>query len=318
MNARTVDLLAAFDPISNVQRVPTGVMGVHRSPSLAQGIERFLARYRKTNFGWYIAQQYARHGMPFPVPLYKRDLWVIKAYMMRVDPSKYWNETISDAYHIAQRSHGVAIGDMMLKTHILAMSRAGTVEEQIKMIAERVGCSTDLVEAYECLFFNILDRRMDAIYITQEVYPETRIVEFHENYLHSAALIDLVKRSGFNTRDPDYASYLLGIGDQSYLAKIASRPDRESELTKYMMGNGLMLTRANLLNQRSIGMTRVSNLLAASRQGGTQADVPVMEGLVSNLASELTSALHLGQEQTAELMRQDAASLTLDVESDVS
>lgn len=313
MNARTIDLLSAHDPSSRVLRVPTGQLSVWNSSSLAQGVERFLARYRNTNFGWYIAGQFAHYGTKFPVPLYKRDQWVFKAYLMRADPKNHWDETISDAFHIAQRTKGVGIGDTMLKTTILSMSQGENVDDQIKRIAGHLGLPVALVEAYECLFYNVLDRRADAVYITQEVYPETRLVEFSDSYLQSATLVDLIKRSGYNNRDINLSSYLLGIGDQSYLAKIAARPDRESELTKYMMGNGLMLTRANLLNQRSVGMSRVSTLLAASRQSGTQTERPVMDGLINNLASELSAALYMSQEQTAEMMRQDAAMTTVDV-----
>lgn len=314
MDAHTIDLLAAHDPASRISRMTTGVMTTTQSPLLSQGLARFLARYQKPNFGWYIACQFANNGIRFPVALHLRDSWVIKAYCMLVDPDRFRDDTIIEAFHISQRSHGVNIGDIMMKTHILSMSHDGdSVEEQIKSIANSIGCSPDLVEAYECLFYNVLDRRRDNIYMTHEVYPETRFVEMSDNYFQNATLLDLIKRSGFNHRDLDLSAYLLGIGDQSYLAKLASRPDRESELTKYMMGNGLMLTRANMLNQRSVGMTRAASLLAASRQGGTQSEVPAMEGLASNLAEELHLAMAESQEATAALMRQDAAGALIEV-----
>jgi hypothetical protein len=116
----------------------------------------------------------------------------------------------------------------------------------------------------------------------------------------------LIKRVAYNHRDMDLTAYLAGLGDHTYLRRVAASEDRESELTRYLMGNGLILAHTSLLNQRSIGMSRVSTLLAASRQGGADQEEPTLGGIVPMYSQAFKRALESNQSVVMHQMRMDA------------
>jgi hypothetical protein len=156
------------------------------------------------------------------------------------------------------------------------------------------------------LYFNVIDRHKDALYLAREVYPDTRLVEFDENYMRNSKYADLIKRVGYNHRDMDLTAYLTGIGDHRFLKKLSASDDRESELTRYLMGNGLILAHSNLLNQRSVGMSRVSNLLAASRQSGADQEEPTIGGIAPLYSPAFAKALEYNQQGVLKQMRINA------------
>ena len=88
MDARTIDILSALDPGSTLPHGPLGptIKSRRWSPLHDAARDRFLSKYIRTNFGWYISLQFANHGMDFPHALCGRDLWVYKAWKFHTDP----------------------------------------------------------------------------------------------------------------------------------------------------------------------------------------------------------------------------------------
>ena len=316
MDAKTIDILTALDPSSRIPKVTVAGARAKQpgSPLHAQAMEAFLSMYARLGFGHYIANQFATRRLPFPIPMTKRNAWVFKAYLMKLDPFQFHNKHISDAFHMAHSSSDMPQLGGGLKA--LLMSFDGNLpSDHISRVASRTGIPRDTVEAFEALHYNVLDRRMDAMYISNEVYPNTRIVEFDDAYFQNSSLGDLLKRAGYNYRDLDLTAYLLGIGDRTYMAKIAASDNREAELTKHIMGNGLILSRTNLLNQRSVGLSRSSTLLAASRQGGTTAEEPTLSVVSGGFGKQLKDAVSMAQSNTVRMMRADAGYPIIDIPS---
>jgi hypothetical protein len=75
----------------------------------------------------------------------------------------------------------------------LLLARDVTVQEACK----RTGLNAEAVCTYEKLFFNVLDRADDGLFVTNLVYPDGRIPEFFDNYTDNASLGSLLKRAGF-------------------------------------------------------------------------------------------------------------------------
>jgi hypothetical protein len=156
------------------------------------------------------------------------------------------------------------------------------------------------------LFFNIIDRKNDALFISHEVYPGTRFVEFQETYFTHTSIRDMVRRAGYNHRDTHMTAYLIGIGDRKFVGDLAGRPDREEELSKHFMGNGLIMARANLLNHRSIGLSRATTLMAAARQGGQNVTEHPMSSLVDSFTAQVSHVKRITQDGYDRQLRMDA------------
>ena len=308
MDARTIDVLSALNPESQLPKVPLGPLIKDRrwSPLHDRARDRFLSKYIRTNFGYYIALQYANRNLPFPIALFGRDLWVYRAYLMRLDPWKYYDQHILEAYHLAHYVKDVPHLSQVLKACLLSFKKDCSPQEHLLAVQKKTGVPYKTLEAFEVLFYNVIDRREDALYLAHEVYPDTRLVEMDENYLKNSTHADLIKRVAYNHGDMDLTSYLAGLGDHSYLKKLSARDDRETELTRYLMGNGLIMAHSSLLNQRAVGMSRVSNLLAATRQSGRDMEEPSVGGIVPVYSSAFKVALEANQQGVMQQLKDDA------------
>ena len=316
MDAHTIDVLSALNPESPMPGVlgPTGAMAKDRrwSPLHDAARDRFLSKYIRMNFGYYIALQFANRGLPFPVVMMGRDQWVFRAYLMRLDPWENFDRNVAEAYHLAQFVKDSPNLGQHLKALLISFDADSTPVSHLTEVSRRTGVPYDTIDAFETLFFNVIDRREDALYLAREVYPDTRLVEFDENYLRNSTHADLIKRVAYNHRDMDLTAYLAGLGDHTFLKKLAASENREAELTRYLMGNGLILAHTSLLNQRSVGMNRVSNLLAASRQGGKEAEEPTVGGISPLFSGAFEKALAFNEQQVIRQMRADEGQI-LDV-----
>jgi hypothetical protein len=308
VNACTIDILAALNPESTIPRTTLAMMEKDRrwSPLHDAARDRFLSTYVRTNFGYYIASQFANRRLPFPITLMGRDQWVFKAYMMKLNPWANFDRHIAEAYHLVHYVKNATNLGQHLKAMMLSFKDHHTAEEHLMAVHKMTGVPLATLDAFEILFFNVIDRRADALYLASEVYPDTRIVEFDENYMRNSTHADLIKRVAYNHRDMSLTAYLAGIGDHSFLKKLAASEDREADLTRYLMGNGLILAHTSLLNQRSIGISRVSTLLAASRQGGADQEEPTTSGIVPMYTQAFKQAISVNSSVVLQQMRVDA------------
>lgn len=319
MDATTIDLLISMLPSSAVPRVTVASASIH-APSTrmhAQAAEAFISQYMRPAFGWYSARECATIHAPFPVAMVGRDSWVYRAYLMQLDPSRFYDKTIAMAFSLHCQDPSTVKMCEKLQAMLLTFNckdpspikQHDAIVAHLAHVAQFFGMPYELVEAYEILFFNVLDRITDAIYIAHEVYPDTRIIEFDENYFSSSSLRDMVRRAGYNHRDKDLTAYLIGIGDRGYLADAAGREDREAELARHFMGNGLILARTNLLNHRSVGLSRTTTLMAATRQGGNTVTEHPLASLSDTFSEQVAKLRMATQEGFMHQQRLDAGEL---------
>lgn len=313
MDARTIDILAAL----SADAPPLGALPKNRlwSPLHAEAKDRFLSKYIQTNFGHYIALQFANRRAPFPIVLTGRDLWVYKAYLMNMNPWVYFDQHVAEAYHLSNCAKDQPALIQALKAMLLTMKPHTTAQQHIAEISVRTGVHVDTLDAFEILFYNVIDRQEDALYMAREVYPDTRLVELDENYMRNSTHADLIKRVAYNHRDMDLTAYLAGLGDHTYLRKLSASEDREADLTRYLMGNGLIMAHSSLLNQRSVGVSRVATLLAASRQGGKEQEEPTIGGIVPMYTQAFKAALNVNRTVLMEQLRVDAAAQVTSAET---
>ena len=296
--------LAARDP--RQKRLPSA-MSRHGLPmSIAdEAKSRFTAMYSNPAFGWDISMAFAAARTTIPVTLVgKHDHWIYKAYMYRLDSSRWWDPNILDAWGLAN-----LVQSRTLKTKVCSMLLSGCgkpADKHRRAVSDVTNVPLRTLEAFETLFYNILDRHADAAYISEIVYPNTRYVEIAEDYVKHTDIADLVKRAGYNHRDLEMSTYLAGIGDASYMSKLSASTDREQELTRHLMGNALLLVHAGVLNQRSVGLQRAQGLIAASRQSGQVVEAPPISDAGVFMADALRTALASHSEQRVSIAKADA------------
>jgi hypothetical protein len=57
------------------------------------------------------------------------------------------------------------------------------IDAHLALVAEVTGIPRLTVEAFEILFFNVLDSHQDGLYLSNWAYPRGRLVEFDEDYI---------------------------------------------------------------------------------------------------------------------------------------
>ena len=267
MNAKLVERLARLEP--------------RDSHGSAQPANAFCQIHLNPAFGWHIARAFARARVRFPETLLGRDHWLFRAYMMQLNPSAYPDPHVDEACHLSQRA---------ISSSLKAMLIAGLgepVSGHLDIVAQKLGISRRTVEAFEILFFNVLDRHQDGLYISHIVYPEGRQVEFDEHYFETASNSDLLLRAAYNHNDIGLVEHLSGIFN-TYVNDLGARRDSEAELEKQLMGNELIMAHCGLLNQRSVGLQHVLKLLAASRSPRNKA--MAVESTTDDLTSSALAA----------------------------
>ncbi len=153
------------------------------------------------------------------------------------------------------------------------------IDTHLNLVAEKAGIPRPTVEAFEILFFNVLVRHQDGLYLSSLAYPDGRLVELDEDYFGTTPVTDLLLRAAYNYRDIDPVSRLASMDSTACLRDLSAlhAGGAEAELEKKMVGNALLMAKLGLLNQRSVGIQRATTMLAARR--GPVAITPVAEEL---------------------------------------
>ncbi len=274
MNAKLVERLARLDP-----RASSGIV---------QEAGAFVRVHSDPAFGWNITRAFARARLTFPVTVIGRDHWLFKAYLMHLNPTDRFNPSVLEAYHLS-RQPGTSG-----KLKALLMAALGLpTSPHLNLVAEVTGIHRRTIEAYEILFFNILDRHRDGLYLSSLAYPAGRQVELDEDYFETTPIPDLLLRAAYNHRDFGLVSHLVGQDDASLVKELAALHDggAEAKLENQIMGNALVIAKAGLLNEQpSAGLQRATALLAAKRPQPDKAnDAPGQTPF--DMSGELAAAL---------------------------
>ena len=314
MDGKTIQMLAQALPCDATYKRKHAYAEVEGWPDNAVN---FLWRYSQLEFGWTTAETLARYRMPFPGPVYGKDGWVFRAYLMCLDGKRNYDPHVAEAYALHMLEPKFNAPREKLKALLTAISTKETSARHILAVARVTGIPPETVEAFETLFYNLLDRRDEAgMLMSETMYPNTRLVELRQDYIDTSPMTDIVRRAGYNTGELDLASFLAGFGTSAYLDSDHSR-DIEDEITKRIIANGMLWARANLLNQSTPGMSRTTALLTAKRQGGGGVTVPPSVDLDDEYMMNLGMDTRVINERVnaIRIANASASMVTLDVES---
>jgi len=238
--------------------------------------EKFIIALSCMDFGWQLVRTLADYQIPFPGGLIVGDdEMLFRAYMYRTNQRRYSTPAISQAMALAAPS--MASVRAGLEGCLLAPN--ATVASAAKL----TGLQRDTVAAYEKLFFNVLDRKDDVMYLQRIVYPHGRMVELMDNYIQQTALTDLCRRAGYNNGAED-VMFFMGASNNALEALLQAASAKQLE--SMIMAFGLLLARNGGMNQQQAlpALTNAKQLLTAGKLGG---EVNQEHALSSDLSETL-------------------------------
>lgn len=252
----------------------------------ARSARTFRQVYLNPAVGWEISGSFARARVPFPETVIGRDHWLFKAYVMQLNPTVCYDHSVAEAHHLSQQPGSATVNAMLIA------GLGDPVDAHLDIVAEKFGTSRRTVEAYEVLFFNVLDRAKDGAYISQIVYPDGRAVEVEEDYFETTPIRDLILRAAYNYRDFNLVARLVGMECAACVEELSTLRDREAEteLEARLMGNALLMAQLGALNQTHVGLERATKLLAANRSPRDKIQT-IDDKKDHDLATELATAL---------------------------
>lgn len=271
VNTKLVEQLARLEPCA--------------SSEIADQALAVVQVYINSALGWHISRAFARARLRFPLAMPGRDQWVFSAYLMHLDPVAFHRREVETAFRISQQAG--------LSGKLKAMLMAGLgspVDAHLNLVAEKTGIPRRTVEAFEILFFNVLDRHQDGLYLSNLAYPEGRQVELDEGYLETTPIEDLILRAAYNYRDIDLVLRLAGMTEADCMKELTALRDGEAELEARIFGNALLIAQTGNLNQPSVGLQRATQLLTSGR---SRKDKPAEldSQTPHDIAGELAAAL---------------------------
>lgn len=265
MTADTIKALAECIPDNCAGRryaPPSVVLGPEKRFGFPvdRGLNVFVQLYKNTAIGWHSAAIFASQGMDFPIAMKGKDQWIFKAYLYCLDPDTYKDKNIAEAILLA---HPEMKGMRDVIEALLLCHEINGCKE----ISQLTGMDIRTIEAYEKLFFNVLDRRKDYMYIRNIVYPDSRLVEWYDGYSGAEDPGMILKRYGYNFGGKELF-YLSGL-PKHMLDEIPAAIS-SGKLESVIMSQGYLLTKLGFTNQskHTNALYHSKGLLAAAKQGG--------------------------------------------------
>lgn len=255
-------------------------------------IERFVMAYKCPDIGWSVLQDYIHEKRVLPIGLLGDDQWLLRALLCA--RGKVRDLAVLKA---------VAIGTDRRFRRDAELFKALLLVEGVTAgdVAEHLNVERDIVACFEKLFFNVLDRRLDNLYLRHIVYPDGRLVEMFDAYLRNEPLGRLLLRAGFNNGAED-VMFLAGANRVDMVKAIASGDNVARKLEALFMANGYVVARNGGLNQSDArGLLDAKALIAAAKQGGQEQDDenPVMS-VGASLYNEMRVVAKLTRENQAD------------------
>lgn len=260
-------------------------------------VNKFLCAYKDLAFGYHIIKALIKDHIQLPPDIDEDILY--STYMFE----KY-NEEDWDIIQAISFTHP---SNKTMEDAIKAAIISDTSFEDLEKI---YGISKRALYAYEQLFFNIRDRKKEALFIANLVYPDTRFVELNDNYLKEEDRGRLLIRSAYNNGLAD-TSYFIGLKNMENLISAGmTSVDAASQLESAIMVNGLFLARNGAMNTRNSGISQAKGILIAAKQGGQDTANTDLEG-VGSLGDMALQALRDMTREDLEIRSQAIADATM-------
>lgn len=244
-----------------------------------EDVTKFVVCYEKLDFGWAFIKALIEKGRPLPAEALDDDV-LFRAYCYEKKVGKKDRE-MRHAVSLAYMAHSIrtdVINGMLVSN-----------DADYEKIGHLTGISSEVIRLYEQLFYNVLDRRKESMWIASMVYPDGRAVDFVDGSVMGRHIRTLLKKSGFDNTLKEVA-WMAGL--RSDLLSSMDAAAAAASLEGLLMANGYYLARNGFLNQSrgTPGVDKARTLLTAAKQSGMATAVGVT-GDLSDLLDKSTEEL---------------------------
>ena len=172
---------------------------------------RFVIHLTEPAVGWHWARLAAKHRVPLPDWLEKENEMLFRAYAFHREGIGKSDPLMCNVLALCEP----AMENFAMNLRALLMVSKATVDG----VATVTGHSAEVISGYETLFFNILDRRNEPMYIQRILYPEgSRLAELGKRGAENMDVGLWLLRAAFNNGQTDVMS-LSGLARESELPK---------------------------------------------------------------------------------------------------
>lgn len=259
----------------------------------------FLHDYTQVSFGWDCAQTLAYSGKEFPLYLTGTDRWIYKAWAyLRFGPAAIGDRAASVIDNAWNLAYNVKLEPSSMAVKALLLCQNATIEET----AQDLAMDREVLEAFEVLFFNVIGRKEDLLFLRNLVYPFSRHEEMLPEYSKSGSAHARLIRTGYNSSRK--TALLLG-GFRTKHALDETVDQASSNFQKTLMQTGALLAASGMLwldrNHTTISAAR--NFLQVSKVAGET--VGSGDGMIS-LSQAMRAELDRVSEDTSEELKRIA------------
>lgn len=232
--------------------------GNYNGASQEHDCQRFAIIYSMPDFAWRYARICAEHDIPLPGFVAESDEILWRAYLYNVNPNKFRDPHIIAAMELSNNRSR----DMAGKIRSLLMAKDATP----LLVARHCALNYKTVHCYEQLFFNVYDRREDALYVSRILYPDGRLAEFLPGYIESVQHETLMMRGAYNNGIKD-ALHMAGMANT--LGDAMNSAQSARDLEGVLMATGYLMAKNGWINADSAGsLSHARQLIAAGKIGG--------------------------------------------------
>lgn len=218
-------------------------------------VNKFVKAYKDLQFGFHFVKSLADSDSAFPAVV---DEYILNDAFQFLKYNAYKPDIV----------FAISITHPSNKTLEDSIKAFLVTDESYASLAKLTGLSEEVIRAYEQLFFNIRDRKQEALFIANTVYPDSRMVEIMDNYIKNEDPGKILMRSAYNNGIED-AAYFSGLKTDSILSNNdISSLELAQKLETALMANALYLCRNGFISQKSSGISHAKSLLIAAKQGG--------------------------------------------------
>lgn len=268
------------------------VMDQGRSTSRANDIDRMVTAYKAFDFGWRLVRALAGKRLRLPAGINRYDdEAVVRGYL--------WELRASDDRAVAAAA-ALGCDPRMREERDLLEALMLCEDYDRDWVAKEFDTSAEMLWIYEQLFFNVVDRRTEDLWLVTHVFKDTKLEEHMEGYISAGNAGKILRRAGYVN---GMAAVLQLVGARTSKKKAAAltladtRKAFELEITK----NGLLLAQNGWAGQgeNATAIRRTQSMISAAKIGGDG-----QQDNSSLLDNDMSFSLY--QNMKADLRAQDA------------
>lgn len=282
MDRQRIKLLSDLLPAPSYLREPSEDEGVMAKREFEAA--KFAHYYKDLSFGFNMVRLSIKHDLDIPAQIRGDDHWIMRLYLyLTLDH----DDPVMDMVYML----GTSMPEDMTRSVVESLLLC--VDASYEDIAQRTGLyvqdglsdvpSSDVIQAYEKLFFNVRDRHEETLWLGSIIYPSGRMVEMKDDYAYTETLGNLMRRAGYNNGMDD-VQYLAGLRS-GLLNEVGSIAPHLLEST--IMANGYLMAKNGFINTDNKAVSQARSLIAAAKAGGTEsAEVDEMSSLGAIMKGE--------------------------------